>query len=347
MELSTMTGFDEKPSNTEANIPGNGDEATYYLPVMEDPHTKETLYKADRAAKTNATILITGETGVGKELIAKYIHEHSQNNQGPYVTVNCAALPGNMVEAILFGYEKGSFTSSVSQYIGKFEQAQNGTLLLDEVSEIPLELQGKLLRVLQEKEIERLGGRQTMSVNARIVAATNKDLSKQVMLGTFRSDLYYRLNVLPIHCRPLRERLHDIIPLAEYFITKYASSFNIERPTLSENAKQRLLNYSWPGNIRELDNIIQRILILVNNNIIGEQDIHLVDETLIEKSNEELDQTLKKINSKLKITEAKIIMDVLKEVNGSRCVAAKMLNMSPRTLRYKISKLKSIGVKVP
>lgn len=308
------------------------------LPIAEDPHSKATLEIAMKAAKSNATILISGETGVGKELIARYIHENSSFNQGPFVSVNCAALPEHMVEALLFGYEKGSFTSAVNSHIGKFEQAQNGTLLLDEISEIPLTLQAKLLRVLQEREIERLGGKKTIKINVRIIAATNRDLRQYVTTGEFRSDLYYRLNVFPLHCSALRDRPLDIIPLAEYFINRYALAYGRNAPQLTDSAKKKLVSYGWPGNVREMDNFIQRMMIMTSHDLINEDDIEFEDDVSIEYDS---------LNSKLKSHEAKVIVDVLKESEGCRGLAAKKLNMSPRTLRYKISKLKLIGIKIP
>jgi two-component system, response regulator FlrC len=314
------------------------------MPIAEDPHSKSVLEIARKAARSSATILISGETGVGKELIARYIHLHSLVNAGPFISVNCAALPENLIEAMLFGYEKGAFTNALNCYAGKFEQAHNGTLLLDEISEIPVSLQAKLLRVLQEREIERIGGRGLINVNVRVIAATNRNLREQVMAGYFRDDLYYRLNVVPIHCAALRDRPLDILPLVHYFIEKYASSLDKKAPVLSMYAQQKLLNYRWPGNVREMDNIIQRTLIMTNNDIIEAEDIQLMEETLVETTDE---NNFDRLQSKLKMNEAKIILEALKEADGSRTVAAKKLNMSPRTLRHKISKLKSIGVKIP
>lgn len=311
------------------------------LQTYQDPVSRSILDKAMKAAKSNATILISGETGVGKELISKFIHQHSPFSAGPYVSVNCAALPENMIESILFGYEKGAFTGAINAYPGKFEQADNGTLLLDEIAELPLGLQAKMLRVLQEREIERLGGRKLIKVNVRIIAASNRNLAQQVQAGLFRSDLYYRLNVVPIHCEALRNRQLDIIPLANFFIQKYSALLERELATLSEEAIQKLIRYSWPGNIRELESTIHRTLIMLNGNVIGEKDI------ILSELDGSMHQPVSWLNTELKASEAKIILNALNEVEGSREIAAKKLNISPRTLRYKISKLKSIGIKIP
>lgn len=313
--------------------------------TTEDIRSKATITIAQKAAKSNATVLITGETGVGKEVLARYIHEQSQMNQGPFVSVNCAALPHNMIEAMLFGYEKGAFTGAVNSYPGKFEQAQDGTLLLDEISEIPLELQAKLLRALQEREIERLGSRKLLKVNLRVIAATNRDLRDLVEMGQFRKDLYYRLSVIPIHCAPLRERLLDIIPLAEHFIAHHASMLGRDVPSLTKAAKQKLLSSSWPGNIREMDNVIQRALIMTDTNEITEKDIVLYEDIFTERTDNVT--SIHRFKSKLEESEAKLIMSVLKDAAGNRVDAARRLNMSPRTLRYKIAKLRSFGLEVP
>lgn len=317
------------------------------LPIAEDPNSKKTLELARRAAKSKATVLITGETGVGKEVLAHYIHQHSPYSQGPFISVNCAALPENMIEAILFGYERGSFTSAVSNYIGKFEQAQNGSLLLDEISEIPIGLQAKLLRVLQEREIERLGGKKVININVRIIAATNRDLHQQVMMGTFRKDLYYRLNVLPVFCIPLRERRLDIIPLAEHFMNVHAKHLERSIPILSTSAKNKLQEHIWPGNVREIENVIQRALVMTDANVIEQEDIFIINEVNHENIFEPSVFQDIQFNTTLEANEAKVIIDILKETDGCRNKAANRLNISPRTLRYKLAKLKAIGLEVP
>lgn len=317
------------------------------LPIAEDPNSKKTLELARRAAKSKATVLITGETGVGKEVLAHYIHQHSPFSQGPFISVNCAALPENMIEAILFGYERGSFTSAVSHYIGKFEQAQNGSLLLDEISEIPIGLQAKLLRALQEREIERLGGKKVININVRIIAATNRDLYQQVMMGTFRKDLYYRLNVLPVLCIPVRERPLDIIPLAEHFLNVHSQYQERQVPTLSDSAKNKLKEHCWPGNVREIENVMQRALVMTDAHIIDEREILISDEINHEQVYEHSNFQDIQFNSTLEANEARVIIDILKETDGCRNKAANRLNISPRTLRYKLAKLKAIGLEVP
>lgn len=308
--------------------------------IAEDPKSIAILEMARKAAKSPATVLISGETGVGKELLARFIHHYSSFNEGPFVSINCAALPDNMIEAILFGYEKGSFTNAINSYVGKFEQAQNGTLLLDEISELPIALQGKLLRVLQEREIERLGGKKLIEINVRVIAATNRDLHQLAQAGSFRSDLYYRLNVIPVHFLPLRSRKLDIIPIAKYLIEQHAVQIGRVIPILTHAATEKLLAYNWPGNIREMDNVIQRALIMTDGEVISDTDLLLMNQ-----ENEVTEQAV--FTSKLEANEAKIIIEVLTEAAGCRSLAARKLNMSPRTLRYKISKLKSVGLIVP
>jgi two-component system response regulator FlrC len=316
------------------------------MPIAEDPNSKVIMNFARKAAKSNATVLISGDTGVGKEVLAHYIHQHSTFCDGPFISINCAAIPDNMVEAILFGYEKGAFTSAVSSYVGKFEQANNGTLLLDEISEISIGLQAKLLRVLQEREIERLGGKKIINLNIRVIAATNRDLRQQIAAGMFRKDLYYRLNVIPIHCAALKDRRLDILPLAESFIRYHAASMNRCVPSLTEAAKQKLLSCEWPGNIRELDNVLQRTLTMLESDEIGVQDI-VLNEDILELSNQSSGQHIFQFSSRLAENEAQIIMDVLKEVAGCRTKASEKLQMSSRTLRYKIAKLRAVGFDVP
>lgn len=325
----------------------NDDSNPVFLPIMQDPQSQIILDLARKIAKSKSAVLINGETGAGKEILARYIHEHSTFRAGPFVAVNCAALPENMIEAILFGYERGAFTGAVNSYAGKFEQAHRGTLLLDEVSEIPLDLQAKILRALQEHEVDRLCGKKAIPVEVRIIAATNRDLAQQVSAGFFRKDLYYRLNVLPIYCAPLRERPADILPLAQYFLAEQARSLNVAEPQLTEQAKQKLLAYAWPGNIRELDNVMQRTIVMCDHSIIDAVDIDLNEQAFSMSTITDEVHYSGSLRSRIKENEAKLIVDVLKTTNGCREVAAKKLNISPRTLRYKISKLKAIGLKVP
>ena len=316
-------------------------------PIAEDPRSKAVLHIAHKAAKSQATILISGETGVGKEVLAHYIHLHSFYAQGPFVAVNCAALPENMIESILFGFEKGAFTNAINTYVGKFEQADQGTLLLDEISEISTGLQAKLLRVLQEREVERLGGRKMIKVNLRVIATTNRNLHKQVEAGLFRKDLYYRLNVMPIECLALRDRPLDIVPLAEHFIKLHANAMGRHTPVLTQAAKNKLMAATWPGNIREMDNIIQRTLIMSEKSVLDDQDIAFCENTLGELVDSASNENSNHFASMLEATEAKLILDMLKETEGCRNSAARKLNISPRTLRYKISKLRSIGLEIP
>lgn len=297
---------------------------------------------AERAAKTKAPILIEGETGTGKEVLARYIHDHSADAAGPWVTINCAAMPDSMIEAIMFGYEKGSFTSAVQAYPGKFEQAHGGTLLLDEIGELPLSQQAKLLRVLQSHEVERLGAKQMIPVSVRVVAATNQDLKSRVEQGLFRMDLYYRLNVIKLVCIPLRERTRDIITLAETFLDAYQTSMEKSGLVLTQAAKDKLLAHNWPGNIRELENTIQRSVILDENGLIDAKDIFLQETMIIQNEDEGKGET-----KSLKATEAELILKVLNETKGLRAEAAKKLAISPRTLRHKLMKLREIGCEVP
>lgn len=307
------------------------------LPIFCDTKTKSIYQMLRKVSPSYAPIFINGETGTGKEVIARFVHHHSLAKNGPFVAVNCAALPETMIESILFGYEKGAFTGALTTHIGKFEQADNGTLFLDEVSELPLSLQAKILRALQQKEIERLGGKKSIKINTRIISATNRKLNELMNESQFRKDLYYRLCVVPINCLPLRERLDDILPLAEYFLTKYAYQLGIKKPSFSEEIKQKLLHYSWPGNVRELENIIYRSILLAEYSVINTLD----------GMEEEVSTSAHGFKSKIEEYEAKAIIETLKANDGKRNVAAKILKMSDRALRYKLAKLKENGVVVP
>lgn len=306
------------------------------LPVAEAASSIMMLENAKKAAKSNATILIEGETGTGKEVLAHYIHHYSASADQPFVSVNCAALPENMIEAILFGHEKGSFTGAMATHIGKFEQAHRGTIFLDEISELPYGLQAKLLRVLQERKVERIGGNKEMEIHLRVIAATNKDLMQEVEQGHFRKDLFYRLNVIKLACTPLRQRKEDILPLANYFIKLHAEMNQKPLPLLTAAAQEKLIHYPWPGNVREIENVMQRIIVM--------SDLLQIDVENIQFDHHH--EMLPEVST-LANNEAVTIIDMLKETAGCRMSAAKKLKISPRTLRYKISKLKEIGLEVP
>ncbi len=244
-------------------------------PVAEAPSSRQLLQLATRVAQSESTVLIVGESGTGKEVLARFIHNHSPRRNQPFIAINCAAIPENMLEAMLFGHEKGAYTGAHSSSPGKFEQANGGTLLLDEISEMDIGLQAKLLRVLQEREVERLGGRKTIKLDVRVIATSNRDMRSEVVAGKFREDLYYRLSVLPLQWAPLRDRIEDIVPLAERLLNKHALKQNRRGVNLSISAKQLLMAYPWPGNVRELDNIMQRALILQPGRSIEADDLGL------------------------------------------------------------------------
>lgn len=299
--------------------------------------SRQVLQLANRAAQTDATVLLHGESGTGKEKLARYIHNVSPRRDKPYVAVNCAAIPENMLEAMLFGYNKGAFTGAVSQQIGKFESANGGTLVLDEISELPLALQAKLLRVLQERELERLGSNQKIKLDLRIITASNKDLRLLVEQGLFREDLFYRLDVLPLSWPALRERKDDIIPLAEFFIQKYADG----KYLLSKEAKQLLLQYNWPGNVRELENVVQRALVMARGIEVQAIDLNL---PLQPKTVEVVaGNNLKRSK---KNAEFDYILGVLSQFKGHRAKAAQALGVSTRALRYKLAAMREHGVDI-
>lgn len=319
--------------------------SNFEQPIVGDVHSYQLLNYARKLAQSSATILITGETGVGKEVIAHYIHHHSKFVNGPFVSINCAAIPETLLEATLFGYEKGAFTGAAQPFMGKFEQAQHGTLFLDEISEISLNLQVKLLRAIQEREIERIAGKATIALHIRILAATNRHLSELVSLGAFRKDLFYRLNVLSLNCLPLRSRPDDIAPLVKHFITLYAQQMEITPPQLHADAQAKLLTHSWPGNVRELENVIHRALINVQENVIHAESIEFDDFILSTATVPHAKPVT--IRQNVQETEANLIAETLIKTGGCKQQAAKVLRISPRTLRYKIAKLKKIGLLKP
>jgi len=311
--------------------------------VASDPNSVQLLRVAKRVAGSDATVTISGESGCGKEVIARYIHKHSARSEEPFVAINCAAIPENMLEAVLFGYEKGAFTGAIAAHPGKFEQAQGGTLLLDEISEMDTSLQAKILRVIQERELERIGGRTIIALNVRILATTNRDLRECTKNGEFREDLYYRLNVFPLHISPLRDRPGDILPLVNLAISRHYDTSR-QRPDLTADAEEKLLAYSWPGNVRELENLIQRSLILLQGNSISSAD--LVFES--DSHTSEIDaQSTAALQDNLKHREQQIIIDALAASNGNRAAVAEKLGISPRTLRYKLARLRKSGVIMP
>jgi len=317
--------------------------------IAVDPRTREVMDLTRRVAGSDATVLISGESGTGKEVLAQFIHRRSPRASAPFVAINCAAIPENMLEAILFGYEKGAFTGAYHASPGKFEQAQGGTLLLDEISEMSLGLQAKLLRVLQEREVERLGGHKMIALDVRIVATTNRNLREEVAHARFREDLFYRLNVFPLHLPALRERKQDIVPLAMRFIERHHHSGSAP-PSFAENAIEQLITYSWPGNVRELDNVIQRALIMKSGAVISLQDLcfqSLSQPIHAAVSNNNIAQEPVLLEGDLKAHEQQLIVDALQATQGNRRDVAKRLGISPRTLRYKLARLREAGVAIP
>lgn len=316
--------------------------------IAEDPLSRKLSELAIKVAQSDATVLLNGESGVGKEVISQFIHQNSARRENPFVAINCAAIPENMLEAALFGYEKGAFTGAVKSTIGKFEQAQGGTLLLDEISEMDLALQAKLLRVIQERQVERLGGTKLIDLDIRIIATTNRDLKQEVSEKRFREDLFYRLNVFPLQVPPLRQRPADIVPIAEKLLGVYDRAAG-QKTVLTNSAKQTLLMHQWPGNVRELDNVIQRAMILKQANEITVDDIMLEVEAGFQQAgtpeNEADDNG--HLQNDLRDRETQVILDTLKAFKGSRKQTAEKLGISPRTLRYKLARLRDTGAAIP
>jgi len=313
--------------------------------VAEDPATRSLCEMARRVAAADATVMISGESGTGKEVLARYIHQHSNRAKQPFVAINCAAIPESMLESMLFGYEKGAYTGAYQSRAGKFEQANGGTLLLDEISEMDLGLQSKLLRVLQEREVERLGGNQMIDLDVRVLATTNRNLREEVAAGRFREDLYYRLSVFPLHIKPLRQRPQDITPLANNLLKRYAGGRALQ---FSATARQKILDHRWPGNVRELENAVQRATIMCGGAEIGPGDVHIEPAVTEEAGHSDQEvETAALLDGDLKAREQQLILEALAEVNGSRKGAAERLGISPRTLRYKLARMKEQGVVVP
>lgn len=342
--------FLEKPFSTERLIAAVEKYVQPVLvddqePVAEDMDTRRVFQLAKKVAQTDSSVMIMGESGTGKEVLARFIHRNSPRANQPFVAINCAAIPENMLEATLFGHEKGSFTGAHQSSPGKFEQANGGTLLLDEISEMDINLQAKLLRVLQEKEVERIGGKKAIALDVRVLATTNRNLRAEVEKGNFREDLYYRLCVFPITWRPLRERRDDIIPLALRLIAQRQKNAAVR---LDASAEHRLLQHDWPGNIRELDNVIQRALILCNGNLITAEDIFIPEDDM-PGALDDMDLDLEGhsvLGEDLRKREFELILDTLRSVNGSKKHTAEKLGISPRTLRYKLARMRESGIDV-
>jgi two-component system response regulator FlrC len=354
--------------------------ARYRLPAMGedsdvvavDAASRNLFSLAARVAQTDATVLLTGESGVGKEVVARYIHNHSARRKGPFVAINCAAIPESLLEATLFGYEKGAFTGANQAQAGKFEQAQNGTLLLDEVTEMPLALQAKLLRVLQEREVERVGGKLPVRLDIRVVATSNRDMAEAVAKGIFREDLYYRLNVFPLLIPALRQRPDDVVPLARHFLADQGGKSGRPGLLLTPAAEQALRIHSWPGNVRELVNVMQRALILAPGDQVDAVHLHLVarpgapapavpayvppppammevpqlapqiPQAIPVEEDGGLQSGGKKADS-IKDWERELILETLASVGGSRKLAVEKLGISERTLRHKLRQYRLAG----
>jgi two-component system response regulator FlrC len=349
-------------------------------PVAEDPVSKRMFQLAAKVAASDSTVMISGESGTGKEVLARYIHQQSPRSDQPFVAINCAAIPENMLEAILFGHEKGAFTGAIASSPGKFEQANGGTILLDEISEMDLGLQSKLLRVLQEREVERVGGRKTITLDVRIIATTNRDLGHYVREGQFREDLYYRLTVFPMHWQPLRERPLDIMPLASALLKAHCRKMKLTGIAFAPDAKQALTAHRWPGNVRELDNALQRALVLHQGNVIHASDLCLElgingrteagtptairpiaePRPLPESGGDHSDAntgdqpvaserpvqsgSTSSLGDEVRQREFRIIIEALRRERGRRNRAAEQLGISPRTLRYKLAQMRDAGI---
>jgi two-component system response regulator FlrC len=362
-------------------VVGGGRQKSVDQPVAEDPISKRMFQLAAKVAASDSTVMISGESGTGKEVLARYIHQQSPRSDQAFVAINCAAIPENMLEAILFGHEKGAFTGAVASSPGKFEQANGGTILLDEISEMDPGLQSKLLRVLQEREVERVGGRKTIALDVRVIATTNRDLSDYVRENKFREDLYYRLTVFPMHWQPLRERTLDIMPLANALLKNHCRKMKLTGVTFAPDARDALMGHQWPGNVRELDNAIQRALVLHQGNVIHAGDLCLelgitgrmesgsagttspasphpvVSESRAESPDRDAQDTYAEeslsglgalsstsLGDEVRQREFRIIIQTLKKERGRRNRAAEQLGISPRTLRYKLAQMRDAGI---
>jgi two-component system, response regulator FlrC len=323
--------------------------------VAKDPVSRNLFSLAARVAQTDTTVLLAGESGVGKEVVARYIHHHSARRAGPFVAINCAAIPDSLLEATLFGYEKGAFTGAQQAQAGKFEQAQNGTLLLDEVTEMPLGLQAKLLRVLQEREVERVGGKKPIALDIRIIATSNRDLAEAVAKGAFREDVYYRLNVFPLLIPALRQRCEDIVPLARQFLAEHGGRSGRTGLRLSAAAAAALRAHAWPGNVRELENVMQRAVIFAAGDLVEVDALHLSASAGGLPNTAPINVAAQaplapappsagQKTDNMRDLERSHILETLAAVGGSRKLAGERLGMSERTLRHKLKQYRDEGI---
>ena len=339
--------------------------------IGSHPSVRRVLALAKQVAPSKASILISGESGTGKELFAKYLHSHSSRASGPFIAINCAALPEHLLESELFGHEKGAFTGAISRKPGKFELASGGTLLLDEITEMDLGLQAKLLRVLQEGELDRVGGTETIKVDVRVLATTNRNIEETVEAGKFRRDLFFRLNVIPLRLPALRERGDDALLLAQYFVDNYTGAYGLPRAAFSDEARDWLAGYDWPGNVRELQNLMERAVLLAGqkgciekkhflldteswlpDDLAEELDLAATDQAEPEpkvpaETGGDLEKALAGGNLRLDEIERIAILKRLEQTDGNRTQAAELLGISVRTLRNKINEYKLQGVDVP
>ncbi len=312
--------------------------------IGKSPAIQKVFQLIKKVAPTESTVLILGESGTGKELVARAIHNQSRRREGPFIPVNCGAIPEELLESELFGYEKGAFTGASRSKPGRFELAQGGTIFLDEIAEMSPKLQVKLLRVLQEKTVERLGSERPITVDIRIIAATNRDLEKEVAEGRFREDLYFRLNVIPIKLPPLRERKEDIPLLAEHFLARFCEREEVPRKRLSEKALKRLMEYHWPGNVRELENLMERLVILTEREVIEEEDLPEHIRVPRISTNPGVKVSFKEgvsLPQALREFERSLILQALEASGGVKSRAARLLGIKRTTL---IEKMKRLGL---